>query len=419
MSSPSADAPESSLIRHVQTLYPLARVLAGSEEATSLIEDVYTHAADVPPAERPSDERGWLFGLMIDRRDGNLHPAGAEVHPGAETSFTDDPFRREVAAQTAERMLPVAFAACSIHERVILAIDVLASPSDEVLAVALDTTATNARSVRDRARSALRASLRDILNGPERMLVDVALPDEALRTHLRTLLEDRFQPTPSSLRSTVRDIVERARAERAAARSDASAPEASSPSSIQQWLSVRSLLGALALLSVVAAGIAGWTYFFPSSPASTSSSQSVVALSAQQAPNVTTTQPTSDPAAASAYIRKTWSRLVSVPSIDGASLQGVGRLRVGSDVTVPVLLYADPSAEARIALYAFNYALLDRLGPQGTLDRTIRSKLATNRTLLNEEHGSRSVVLWRQQDDILVAVAPHLEPSALRSRIQL
>lgn len=418
MSSPSNDS-DSSLDRHVQALYPLARVLAGSEEAAALIEEVYTHAADVPPDERPDDERGWLFRLMIERRDRTLHPAGAEVHPGTETSFTDDPFRREVAAQTAERMLPVAFAACSIHERVILAIDVLASPSDEVLAVALDTTATNARSVRDQARSALRASLRDVLNGPERMLVDVALPDEALRTHLRSLLEDRFQPTPSSLRATVRDILERARVAREEEAADASEPTESLLSSILGWLSLRHLFGMLVMTGVLAAGFAGWTYFFSSPPASPPPSQSVVALSVQQASDVTAAQPTGTADEAAAYIRKTWDRRVSIPAIEGASLKGVGRLQAGSGVTVPVLLYDDPPEKDQIAVCAFNYALLDRLGKRGTLDRTLRAKLAANQSLLDEEHNNRSVVLWRQQDDIFVAVAPHLDSSALRPRIRL
>lgn len=409
----SANDSEPSLDRHVHALYPLARVLVGSEEASALVEDVYSYAAAVPPSERPSEKQAWLFRLMIERRDGSLHSSGAEVHPSAETSFTNDPFRREVANQTAERMLPVAYAACSIHERLILAIDVLASPSDDVLSVALETSETNARSIRDQARSALRASLRDVLNGPERMLVDVALPDQALRAHLRTLLEDRFQPPPSSLHATVRDIIDRARTER---EEDASAAPA--PSGIRAWGSVRSLLGALALVAVLGAGIASWSYF-SSSPRSASSPQSLVSLSVQQVANVTEAHPAATAGDAASYIRDAWDRRVSIPSIEGASLQAVGRLQAKSDVTVPALLYDDPPEKAPIVVYVFNYALLDALGPQGTLTRTLRSKLASNRSLLSEESNDRSAILWRQQDDIFVAVAPHLNSSSLQPRIQL
>lgn len=414
-SSSSASSP---LADHVQALYPLARILVGSEEAASLVKDVYSHAADVPPAERPDDERGWLFQLMIDHRNGTLHPAGAEVQPRGETSFTDDPFRREVAAQTAERALPVAFAACSIHERLILAIDVLADPSDEALAMALDTTATNARSIRDRARSALRASLRDVLHGPERMLVDVALPDETLQAHLQTLVEDRFQPTPSSLQSTVHDILAQARAERTAesADSDASSNVWGLLSGLRNGRFVRFLLGVLLLLGVLTAGVLGASQFFSSGP-STTPSQSVVSLAADHSPTLETSSADS-PSEAAAHIRDTWDRRVSVPTIEGTSLQGVGRLQGPSRIEVPVLLYAEESSEQRIAVYAFNYALVDSLGDQATLDRSLRTDLAANRSLLTEERPDRAVVLWRQQDDIFVAVAPHLSASSLRSRIR-
>ncbi|PQJ33773.1 hypothetical protein BSZ35_03385 [Salinibacter sp. 10B] len=409
----------SSLARHVQALYPLARVLAGDNEAAALVEDVYDHAANMPPDERPSDERSWLFRLLIDRRHGSLSSTDAEIPSGTETSFTDDPFRREVAEQTAKRKLPVAFAACSLHERVILALDVLASPSDTALATALDTTEANARTTRDQARSALRASLRDVLNGPERMLVDVALPDKALRAHLRTLLEDRFQPTPSSLRATVRDILERARAKREADAADsANASTGSLLSTISNWHSVRPLVWTLALVGVFAVGIAGWMYL-SASPPSPSSPQSIVDLSVQRASEVTPAQPVTSADEAETYIRATWGRRVSVPSIKNASLRSVSRLQPGRNVTVPVLLYDDPPETTRIAVYAFSYALLDRLGSRGTLDRALRTKLATNQSLLDETHDDQSVVLWRQKDDIFVAVAPHLAPSSLRGRIQL
>jgi len=410
----------SSLARHVQALYPLARVLAGDNEAAALVEDVYDHAANMPPDERPSDERTWLFRLLIDRRHGTLSSTDAELPSGTETSFTDDPFRREVAEQTAERKLPVAFAACSLHERVILALDVLASPSDTALATALDTTEANARTTRDQARSALRASLRDVLNGPERMLVDVALPDKALRAQLRTLLEDRFQPTPSSLRATVRDILERARAKREADAADsANASTDSLLSTVSNWRSVRPLVWTLALVGVFAVGIAGWMYLSAASSPSSSSPQSIVDLSVQRASEVTPAQPVTSADEAETYIRATWGRRVSVPSIENASLRGVSRLQPGRDVTVPVLLYDDPPEATRIAVYAFSYALLDRLGTRGTLDRALRTKLATNQSLLDEQQDDQSVVQWRQKDDIFVAVAPHLSPSSLRGRIQL
>jgi len=422
---PSESNSSNSLARHVESLYALARVLVGSDDAPALIRRVYDHAAEVPPRQRPSDERGWLVRRMIEAQEGTLDSAGAEVHPGSQKSFTEDPFRREVAEQTAERMLPVAFAACSIHERLILSIDVLGDPSDELLASALGTSTTNARSVRDQARSALRASLRDVLKGPERMLVDVALPDEALRSHLQELLLDRFHPPPPPLRSEVIDILEQARSEPTAENSTRLSPAFPLPSGLprlliwfQDRVSLRALLGALAFLIVISAGIGGGTYLLSSSPADTSPPPSVVELSVQRAPNVPVALETQAPAEAAAFIRRTWSRRVEVPAIEAASLQGVGRLSLSPDVEVPALLYTGENGTDVIAL-AFSYALVDQLGNQATLAREVRSELAANDSLLTEQRNDRAVVLWRQRDDIFVVVAPNTDATSLRSRIQL
>lgn len=432
MSSPAPDD-KRALPHHLETLYALARVLAGSDDADALVQTVYTQAAKVPPDQRPSDIRGWLFRLMLETKEGDLPSSGAQVHPGTDTSFTDDPFRREVAEQTANRMLPVAFAACSIHERFILSIDVLGDPSDEVLAAALDTSVANARSVRDQARSALRASLRDVLTGPERMLVDVALPDEALRRHLRELLLDRFHPPPTSLRASITERLERARTARSGSAGESEQADENAVLSpafplpervvealdwIQDRISLRGLIGGLAFLLVVSAGIGGGRYFLDSSsPPKSSPPPSIVDVSAQRAGEVPLALNTENPTEAAAFIRQTWGRRVSVPTLDGASLQGVGRLSLSPDVEVPALLYNTPAGSTVVAL-VFNYALVDRLGTRAQLPREVRSRLAANDSLLTKQRKDQAVVLWRQRDDILVLVAPNTDADKLRSRIE-
>lgn len=425
MPPPPPDDSSSPLAAHVESLYALAQVLVGAEEAGAMVQSVYERAAEVPPGQRPSDQRAWLFRLMVDAQEGDLHSAGAEVHPGSDTSFTDDPFRREVAEQTAERVLPVAFAACSLHERFILAVDVLGDPPTEVLAAALDTTAANARSVRDQARSALRASLRDVLKGPERMLVDVALPEEVLRDQLRALLLDRFSSAPDGLHSTVGEILAQAQAEHLSS-SEATAKRALLPQAreaVQQWLSLRGLLGGLAFVLIITAGIGGANYFLSSaSPDARPSSPSIVDLSVERADRVEMALATSDAEEAAAYVHRTWDRRVSIPSIQGASLSGVGQLSLAmatADTTVPVLRYRDAEKGTDMHALLFNYALLDTLGDRVTLDRQRRTKLAANRGLLTARHLNQAVVLWRQRDDIVVLVAPNTDPDRLQARIQL
>ena len=416
---PSTDASSPSLAQHIKALYPLARVLVGSDEAHSLVRQVYEHAATVPPDERPDDERAWLFQLMLDAQNGSLQTAGAEVTPNAETSFTDDPFRREVAENMAEEKLPVAFAACSVHERFLLAIDALANPSDEVLAVALDTSATNARSIRDRARSSLRASLRDVLKGPERMLVDVALPDDTLRTHLRRLLSDRFHPVPPPLRSDIDEIMEAAQST-PAADAPSSFPFAAFLTRLKALLPspsrLRTLVGAGLIGLVLTVGLGGAIYVFTSS--SSPNSTNLIALSIQRAPTLEVAHPAQSPDDAAEYVRRVWNRQLSVPSITDATLHGISEA-AWANQSVPVFLYTDTETDQRIAVYAFNYALLDRMDSRAVLKQQVRTKLASAKTPLFRRQSGQGVAVWRQRDDIFVLVAPELDADALRSRLQL
>ena len=417
MASSSSDT--SSLDRHLDALYPLARVLVGPERADALIEAAYERAAEVPPGQRPDDGQAWLFRLLMQERDGT--PAGAGASPDdADSSFPDDPFRRAVAEQTAERMLPVAFAACSVHERFVLAVDTLADLPDAALAAALDAAPEDARADRDRAWAALRASLRDVLSGPERMLVDVALPDEALRSQLRTLLSDRFQPPPSSLGHRVTEILESARALRAAAAPEEPASSETSEAgdltdTLRRALLSRTTLAIVVGLVLVAGGIGGLSYV----PSSAPSAQGVVDLSVARTADLSIALETQSATEAAAYIRRTWNRRVSVPAIEEAPLEGVGRLAVDDRAEVPVLLYRDDQTGSRIVAYAYNYALVDRLGDRARLARDLRAALAANDAPLSRQQSGRGVVLWRQQDDIFVLVAPDSDAETLRARLQL
>jgi len=414
----SSSRPSSSA-QHVRALYPLARVLVGTDEADALIRRVYEHVAATPPAERPDDTRAWLFQLLLNAQDDALEADEAEEPPNTESSFTDDPFRQEVATKMAAEKLPVAFAACSVHERFLLSIDALTHPSDEVLAQALDTSIADAQSIRDQARSGLRASLRDVLSGPERMLVDVALPGDALRRHLRDLLADRFHPVPPSLQSDVSAILKRARQPE---EEEKTRPASVLPAWLPGWFesvvqALSSPRGVGALVLVLVLGIAGiGTVSYFSLRSGSSGPASLVDLSVRQVSSIRMAHPARSADGAAAYVQQAWGRRLSVPTIDGAPLRGIGRSALGSE-EVPVLLYADESSGRQITAYAFNYALLDRLDNRVAVDRSLRSELASGRLLPHSET-DRAVVLWRQQDDIFVVVGPDSDADALRARIQ-
>lgn len=412
----SSKAPR--LVQHLHVLYPLAQVLVGPEDAGALLRQAYEKAVAVPASERPENTEEWLIQLLIDAQNGPVDRPDAETVPDADARFEDGPFRRDIAEQVAHNKLPVAFASCSLRERLILAVDALTDSSDDVLRSAIGKTASDASSLRKQAHSTLRASLRDVLTGPERMLIDVALPDDALDAVFHTFLTDQFQSAPASVRSDITDIVE------SASPGDApKAPSASGPSflaaewvdALRQWMNSRlGRIGGLAALLIVA--LLGSNTFL--STTSAPSSTNVVDLSIQNASTLDVTQSTPSPTKAAAYIRDTWDRHLTVPAVQHASIQGIDRLSLSDSSTAPVLIYSDDDSGDRIAAYAFNYALLNQSGPNAVLEASLRTGLATPDTLLGRQRPDYGVVLWRHRDDIFVVTAPNTSPDALRSRVQ-
>ena len=120
-------------------------------------------------------------------------------------------------------------------------------------------------------------------------------------------------------------------------------------------------------------------------------------------------------------VRSELGRRIEIPRIAGASLERFTIEQVTPDARVPVLLYrTDRSSRASpdsllLPVFVYNYALLDEtreeltLGP-GTLDRLDRREYVIDRS------GDRPAVLWRQRDDIYLAVTP-IDPDSLVGRI--
>lgn len=411
----SPDPP--SLVQHIRVLYPLAHVMVGPEEADQLLRNTYEQAAAVPPPDRPSDKREWLVRLLLDAQAPAPHSPETASPTGDDRTLSDDAFRRDIAEQVAQHNLPVAFASCTVRERLLLTVDALTESSDAALADVLDTTASDVPSLREHAYTTLRTSLRDVLTGPERRLVDTALPDGALRSHLHTFLTDRCQPPPSDLESEVTDIVAEGPKEKTDSTS-AHTPTAAvrrGADALRQWMNTRQGIASVLLAAVLlVVGIGGASLF---STESSPSSVNVVTLAARHAATLDATHKTNSPDEAAAYIERTWNRQVGIPSLTKASLHGVGRFALSDSSTVPVLLYTDSDADHPIAAYIFSYALLDQTNDQVRLPSSLRAELVTPDSLFSPSVSDHNVVLWRQRDDIFVVAAPSTSSPALRSRI--
>lgn len=412
----AAAGPHSSpLFDHLETLYPLARTLAGPEEADALLVRVYEEAAAHPPKERPDDLRGWLLGLLLDLSGASPDAGPSATEADLEQTSTDT-FRRMVARRVAAEALPTALAACSARERFLLAMDAVeenASASTPALATALGTTPAGIEYLRSEARASLRSNLKAVLSAEEGALVDETLPDDVLEDEIRSLLTEHFSPVPSSLRGRVRTVLQQSGSEDPSGEAEPASEDESRSTPAVWGLNLRSaLVGLLVLLIVAALGIGLSRLNLSSAPVA--SEPGLVAYSIEQASAVRPEMETSQPQEAEAYVESTWNRSIALPTIDGFELEGVGHITPGNGVDVPVLLYTSSEDTARTSVFVYNYALIDRMEGNAPMRAPLRNELATG----NEVHSAEGGLLWRHEDDIYIAVPPTENADALRDRIQ-
>ena len=420
---PESSSSSRPLTQHLDDLYALAYVLVGTERAETLVTEAYRRATATPSHERPDDVRSWMIRRLLAAYTARQDEEGRTPT-----------LRRDAARQTAERVVPVAFATCASRERMILTLDVMLALDDAALAHALDASPETARKERDAAWESLRAALRDLLTGPERMLADTALTADVLHDTLRNHLASDTRPAPTSLRSDIAALLREPPADAsdneepadeepadetsgAPARAQPSASRSSSAEADAGLSWRRILLGALSLV-LLGAAVYVFTLSFAPTPAPEPDS-TLTTFSARRVAAVSAPTQTDTPADAVRLLREEWKRRVNVPSVRSASLVGVAHLTVGSNLEVPALLYADSIDTGRITVFAYNYALLDRIGDRAQLDvdaqETVREEgRAVVRRVLDQ-----SVVLWRERDDLFLAVASHLPPDSLRSRLGL
>jgi DNA-directed RNA polymerase specialized sigma24 family protein len=428
---PESSSSSRPLTQHLDDLYALAYVLVGTERAEALVTEAYRRATATPSHERPDDARSWMIRRLLAAYTARQDEEGRTPT-----------LRRDAARQTAERVVPVAFATCASRERMILTLDVMLALDDAALAHALDVSPETARKDRDAAWESLRAALRDLLTGPERMLADTALTEDVLHDTLRNHLDSDTHPAPTSLRSDIAALLREPPADAsdnekpadeesadekpedekpedetsgAPARAQPTASRSSSAEADAGLSWRRILLGALSLLLL---GAAAYVFTLSFSPAP-EPDPTLTTFSARRVAAVSAPTQTDTPADAVRLLREKWKRRVNVPSVRSASLVGVAHLTAGSNLEVPALLYADSIDTGRITVFAYNYALLDRIGDRAQLDADAHETVREEGRAVVRRVLDQSVVLWRERDDLFLAVASHLPPDSLRSRLGL
>lgn len=414
----SGSTPSSPLFSQIESLYPLACVLTDADQARRLLLRVAERAAECPEDERPDHRPSWLLRLFLQERDQSEEAFGGDVGEDA-----TDTLREDVARQRARDVIPIALASCTAEERFLVALDLFGELDGDQfpeLATALGLTQADGRDLRSEAWDTLRRHLNDALSDAERTFLDDAVSDETLREIVREVLSDRLPTMPSSFRARLRSTLEDAARTQTPAPRSADARE-TRDDGVTSWPRVRTVLVGLIAIALVAAGGIGISYWSgsPSSSQVSPSRPTLSAFSEQHLPAVELALETQRPAEIQAFVQTTWNRQVTLPSVSDGALRGVGRLRLGPNADLPVFLFDDASGTGRIAVFAYTYALVDRLDQDVRLDRDHRDALARDRQFVTVQDSANSGLLWRHEDDIFVAVAPSLDPETLRNRIQL
>jgi hypothetical protein len=155
----------------------------------------------------------------------------------------------------------------------------------------------------------------------------------------------------------------------------------------------------LAVLIIAAAALIGYVL---SRPNGREAGSDALARSVEAAGELRLVLETDTPAEARQFVREDFGWRVGVPVFEAIPLRGVAIAQTAPAVEVPVFLYAD--AEGRnVAVFAYSYALLDQVPDRLRLADVDYDDLDDGTPFVRRADG-QDVVLWRDRDDIYVAV---------------
>ncbi|HYE95483.1 MAG TPA: hypothetical protein VD962_04700 [Rubricoccaceae bacterium] len=158
--------------------------------------------------------------------------------------------------------------------------------------------------------------------------------------------------------------------------------------------------GFFAVIVLLLVGAALAFYFFrPVPPAD----NDLLALAAEQAAGVRLAVETPDPAEAETFIVGEFGWPITVPELNGATLEGAGIAEIVSDVQMPVLRYRAANG-APITVYVYDYALLDAAGEALALPPAVYTRLADDEARDVRRLDDYYLVSWRRRAAIYTAV---------------
>lgn len=430
MASDPSHISRTALLKHLDRVFEMARVLAPTEKrASKLVEATYRRAAQ---SSAPDDQsvRAWLLRLLLQTYAARRSDAATTSSVSTMRRPADllQDFRFQTAEDALQRTVPVAFALRSPREQLVITLcDIVALDPMEAATV-LDTNPRDLHDEAAAARDALWNAVQKELTAGERTLVDEELPDGALQEAVRRVVAPHLGPVPPTLRPSVSAIMAQDPQELEAGftEDDADAiddplpPRASgSPHSSRSrspHLGERLQKGGIALLVVLALSLAAYgvtTYLLPSPAPST---VNLIQLSAERANGLQPTLETTNAVEAELFVAEQLGRNIAVPRIDSSVLRGVSIVEMNDAIRIPAFVFTDQATDRRITAYAYTYAVIDQLGDRVQLAQDVRETLQSEQRITLHRTDLGSVLVWRVRDDIYLAVTDG-NPRSVRSRI--
>lgn len=418
---------QEALLQHLDSVYLLAQAVSpDAGRAAHLVEATYTQAFVTQPLSNTDhDDKRWLFHLLthIRREEVEFERFVAEEEtPHEPPAEALNALRRNLAQHVADRALPAVLATLPDDQRLILVLCDAEGLACADAAFVLDLDAETACQRLEQARTALREALHADVSERERLLLHQSLPDDWLRPTLRRTVEATFGPPPPTLRPAILQATPLVMPATGAAALQDRSPEATAARGPASATTPRRKEGLRLYRLVVVALlilIVGSIGYFASRSMEREPETNLITLAVQQADAVRPTLQTGSPEQAETFARDEFGWLLTLPTINRAVLTGVGTREVAPAVTVPVFLYddtLDDTDDPAITLYVFTYALLDRHQERIQLDPEILRQIQDDQQFDLHDLGARNALVWRNRDDIYVAVTPG-NPEALRKRI--
>lgn len=385
------------LLEHLDRLYTFAQAMVlDASAAARLVEVTYARAYATPPEERPLlEEQTWLYNLMMQaHREEQAGPERAAAEGGAPQAPVPADFRRRLAEQLVDRKLPTALASLPEDHRLLLLLSDGEGLSCREAGRVLELEEETACQRLEIAQATLQELLLSSVTTVERPLIEEHLPPGWVRAALQRLTQSEFIPLPPTLRQSVAAI---AREQRSRPRPEARL-RARRRAPGRAWMFVRRAFAALVLIGT--AGLLGYTIADLSRP---EPDTNLITLSAEQAGRIQPTFRTGSPEQAERFIHDRLGWRLTVPTIDGASLAGVGISEVVPGVEAPAFLFENASGEP-IVLFAYSYAFLDRFDDRIHLDADVLRQIEDDQHFDLYDLEEDKVLVWRNRDDIYMAV---------------